>query len=98
MKTPEQLKIMRAMKRYPSGLRTEYAYSLLARKDPENAKKILREFEKSARCYPYPGEIEAERELIAIVQEKAQPAETEDSEEPAVADELSAASECDNNF
>lgn len=98
MKTPEQLKIMRAMKRYPSVLRTEYAYSLLAKKEPENAKKILREFEKSARSYPYPGEIEAERELIAIVQEKAQPAETEDSEEPAVADELSAASECDNNF
>ena len=98
MKTPEQLKIMRTMKRNPSVLRTEYAYSLLAKQDPENAKKILREFEKTARSYPYSGELEAERELIAIVQEKAQPAETEGSEEPSAADELSAASECDNNF
>ena len=86
MKTPEQLKIMKAMKRNPSVLRTEYAYSLLAKQDPENAKKILREFEKNARSYPYSGETEAERELIAIVQEKAQPAETEDSEEPAAAE------------
>lgn len=72
LKTPEQLRIMRAMKNYLSVLRTEYTYALLAKKDEENAKKILRLFEKAARTYPYPGEVEAERELVAIAQAKAE--------------------------
>ena len=84
MKTPEQMKIMRAMKNYLSVLRTEYAYALLAKKDEENAKKILRVFEKSARTYPYPGEVEAERELIAITQNKVVVEEVDDTEDKDV--------------
>ena len=84
MKTPEQMKIMRAMKNYLSILRTEYAYALLAEKDGENAKKILRVFEKSARTYPYPGEVEAERELIAIAQNKVVVEEVDDTEDKDV--------------
>ncbi len=86
MKTPEQLKIMRAMKNYLSVLRTEYAYALLAKKDGENAKKILRAFEKAAAAYPYSGEVEAERELIAIAQKKAEAAmnENDDTEDKDV--------------
>ena len=84
LKTPEQLRIMRAMKNYLSVLRTEYAYALLAKKDEENAKKILRVFEKSARTYPYPGEVEAERELIAIAQNKVVVEEVDDTEDKDV--------------
>ncbi len=84
LKTPEQLRIMRAMKNYLSVLRTEYAYALLAKKDEENAKKILRVFEKSARTYPYPGEVEAERELVAIAQAKAVVEEVDDTEDKDV--------------
>ena len=84
MKTPEQMKIMRAMKNYLSILRTEYAYALLAEKDGENAKKILQLFEKAARTYPYPGEVEAERELIAIAQNKVVVEEVDDTEDKDV--------------
>ena len=61
-------KFVKAMKTMPSIIRTEYAYALLAEKDEEKAKKILDQFEKNAKTYPYPREIEGERELIARVQ------------------------------
>ena len=61
-------KFVKAMKTMPSIIRTEYAYALLAEKDEEKAKKILNQFEKNAKTYPYPREIEGERELIARVQ------------------------------
>lgn len=66
MRSKDQLKIMKAMGKYPSVLRTEYAYALLSEKDPNKAGKILARFEKCAGSYPYPCEIEGERELIAI--------------------------------
>ena len=68
MRSKDQLKIMKAMGKYPSVLRTEYAYALLSEKDPEKAGKILARFEKCAGSYPYPCEIEGERELIAIAE------------------------------
>ena len=70
MRTKDQLKIMKAMRKYPSVLRTEYAYALLAEKDPGKAEKTLAQFDKCAKSYPYPGEIEGERELIALAREK----------------------------
>lgn len=62
----QQKKIMKAMKTNLSVLRTEYAYALLAEKDGKKAGRIKAQFEKHAAAYPYPGEVESERELIQI--------------------------------
>lgn len=64
-----QKKFMKAMKKFPAVLRTEYAYSLIAERNNEKAKNIKKEFEKYACYYPYTGDIESERELIEIVDE-----------------------------
>ena len=71
MRTGSQLKIMKAMRKYPSVLRTEYAYALLAEKDPEKAAKAMEQFNRCAKTYPYPNEIEGEKELISIAEEAA---------------------------
>lgn len=59
-----QQKIMKTMKKYPSVLRTEYAYALLAEKDEKKGQEIKARFEKMAEHYPYPVDIEAERKLM----------------------------------
>ena len=61
---PAQKKLMKAMKDFPSVLRTEYAFSLLYEKSAEKAQKIRRRFEKIAETYPYASDIESEMELI----------------------------------
>jgi len=68
--TREQQKFMRTMKTYPSVIRTEYVYALLAAGDETAAEKALARFEKAARSYPYISDIESERELIAIADGK----------------------------
>jgi hypothetical protein len=68
----EQEKLMKAMKRYPSVLRTEYAWSLLRERDERKAEKILMLFERYAESYPYPCEIQSEKELIKIVLERVE--------------------------
>lgn len=70
MLTKEQKNFMKSMKRFPSVLRTEYALALLFDKDTEKAEKILKSFEKAAKSYPYPHEIDSERELIEIAKSK----------------------------
>ena len=67
-----QKKMMKAMKTMPSVLRLEYALALLLEKDVAKAEKALAAFEKIAAKYPYPADIESERELIAIARETAQ--------------------------
>ena len=64
--TKELEKFMKAMKQYPSVLRTQYTYALLAEKDPEKAGSYLRAFDKTAKTYPYPSDIEGERELLEL--------------------------------
>lgn len=71
MRTKNQLKIMKAMKNYPSVLRTEYVYALLQEKDPGKAENIRKQFDRYAGSYPYACEIEAERELMSIADERA---------------------------
>lgn len=66
LRTPAQLKMMKAMGKDPGFMRTEYAYALLAEKDPAKADKVRQKFERIAKNYPYPQEIEAERERMAI--------------------------------
>ena len=73
MRTPDLEKILKAMKKTPSVLRTEYAYALLAEKDLDKAEGIRAQFEKSAAASPYPGDILSERELMDIAAEAAVP-------------------------
>ena len=69
--TKDVWKLIRNMKKFPTVLRTEYVYSLLVLKDSKKAEKIKRNFEKIALKYPYPQDIEAERELMAISEQKS---------------------------
>ena len=69
--TKEQQKFMKAMRTFPSVIRTEYAYALLVEKDQGKAGKAMEAFEKVSKTYPYPNDINSERELIQIAEEKA---------------------------
>ncbi|MCF0147566.1 MAG: hypothetical protein HUJ77_04125 [Clostridium sp.] len=63
-----QKKFMKAMKKFPSVLRTEYVYSLIIEKDLDKASKIRKEFNKISLTYPYQSDIESEYELIEIAE------------------------------
>lgn len=52
------------MKNFPSLIRMQYTYELMANQDAVTAKAILMQFEKIAKSFPYKGEITKERELI----------------------------------
>lgn len=69
--TGEQKKFIKSMKTFPTVLRTEYAYALLGRKDEAGAADWQTKFEKVAKTYPYPSDMESERELMQIAREKA---------------------------
>lgn len=66
----EQKNFMKAMKNNPTVLRTEYAYALLGKKDKSEAEKVQKKFDKAALTFPYPADIESERALMKIVDEK----------------------------
>lgn len=70
MFTDEQKNFMKQMKGFPSVIRTEYTYALLCDRNIEKAEKIRRNFELCSKKYPYPGDIQSERELINIADEK----------------------------
>ncbi len=70
MFTKEQKKFMKSMKSFPSVLRTEYVYALLCEKDTAKAGQIKARFEKCAKTYPYPNEVQSERELMKIAETK----------------------------
>ena len=72
LRTKEQERLMKAMRSLLSVLRTEYAFALLAEKDGKKAEASLRQFEKAAASSPYPGEIQAERELVDLAAQTAQ--------------------------
>lgn len=67
-----QKKFMKSMKNFPTVLRTEHAYALLAENDAQKAGQIKARFEKQALSYPYPSDIESERELMQIAEQAAQ--------------------------
>lgn len=62
-------KFMKSMKTFPSVLRTDYAYALLREKDEDKAAKISEQFDQVAKTYPYPSDIESERELLMLAAE-----------------------------
>jgi hypothetical protein len=63
------MKFMKQMRKFPSVIRTEYAYALLYEKDASKAERIEAQFAKCAKHHPYPSDIESERELLQIVRE-----------------------------
>lgn len=69
MLTKEQRKFMKQMKKFPTVLRTEYVLALLHDKDINKAEKNKELFEKCAKTYPYPNDIQSERELMEIAKE-----------------------------
>ena len=68
--TKELKKFMKAMKTFPSVIRLEYTYNLLANHSPEAAAKSMEAFERVAATYPYPNDINTERELMKIAELK----------------------------
>jgi len=70
MLTKEQKRFMIAMKRYPTVLRTQYVLALLFERDAAKAETIKNDFEKIVKSYPYPHEIDSERELMRIAERK----------------------------
>ena len=61
---------MKAMKDTPSILRTQYAIALLHENDKAKAETIKAQFEKRAKTYPYPHEIDSERDLMKLAENK----------------------------
>ena len=68
--TKDLKKFIKTMKIFPSVIRMEYAYYLLAADDPDMAARLKASFEKIAATYPYPNDINTERELIQIADDK----------------------------
>ena len=66
MRTRDQLRVMKAMKKYPAVLRTEYVYALLVEQNQKKAEKLMTQFRQCAKSYPYPSEIEGERQLMVL--------------------------------
>lgn len=66
--TDGQQKFMKSMKNFPSVIRTRYAYALLADRDTAQAEAYRAQFEKVAKSYPCPTDVESERELMALAE------------------------------
>lgn len=64
-------KTMDSMKNNPSVLRTKYVYELLSEKNTSEAARIKDKFDKVAKRYPHPSEIDSERELMAYAEQVA---------------------------
>ena len=61
--------LLGSMPRNPSVLRTRYAIALLQDKDVPAANAILADFHRYAPAYPFPQEVEAEKELLRMIQQ-----------------------------
>lgn len=70
MRTQELLQFMKLMKKFPSVLRTQYACSLLYERNTAAAAEIKKQFELCAGRYPYPSDIQSERELMTIAESR----------------------------
>lgn len=71
MMDKNMIRFMKSMKKFPGILRTGYAYALLAEHNREKAVQIEIQFNKAAKRYPHPCEIEGERELMEYARQKA---------------------------
>jgi hypothetical protein len=66
------LKFMKAMRKFPSVIRTQYALALLRDKDAEKAARFKAVFGKAAAQHPYPSDIQSERELMEYAAKSAE--------------------------
>lgn len=64
--TKEQHTVMKALRRSPGVLRFAYVYARLASCDAVAAAKRRARFEKLAAAYPYPADLMADREMMAV--------------------------------
>ncbi len=62
---------MKSMKNFPSVIRTEYTYNILYKKDKDMSNEIIERFLKCSKRYPYPTDIETEREFMKIATKKS---------------------------
>lgn len=65
----KQQKFMKSMARFPSVLRTEYAYQLLGRRNMAGAEQLKQRFEKMGKKHPYEVDVQSERELMDYAEE-----------------------------
>lgn len=72
MLTKEFLAFRKSMAAYPTVLRTQYACALITDRDSQKAAQLKRQFEKAAKKYPYPCELEQEYEFLQLAEQKAQ--------------------------
>lgn len=77
--TKQQRSFMRAMKKFPTVIRTEYMLDRFVFKDASGARLQAARFVRLARHYPYPSDIASERELLMALEEGAKAAETGDT-------------------
>lgn len=68
--TKRQRLLMKKMRLNPGVLRTEYALALLRDKNSQQAQKLAALFYTHAAKHPYPCEIQSERELMRLAEEK----------------------------
>lgn len=68
---PKLQQFEKAMKKYPSILRWQYVKAKLLDLDAEKAEKIRMAFEDMSKTYPHPCELESERQLMQMADEKA---------------------------
>lgn len=61
-------KTLKQMRTSPSAIRTQYTLALLWERDEKKADSLRRDFEKVAMVYPYPSDVESERELMDIAE------------------------------
>ena len=66
LRTREQVSVMKQMKNFPVVIRTEYAYTMLCKDDRAGAIEMLKRFDRIAKTYPYPVDIECERALMLL--------------------------------
>ena len=67
----EQKNFEKAMKSYPSILRTQYTYALIFERNQQKADEIKTKFEKMAKDYPYQTEIDNERKYMELAEKIA---------------------------
>ena len=61
---------MQAMKTYPSVIRTEYVVALLSERREKKAEKILLDFKKNTKNFPYRQDVESELSVMMKALEK----------------------------
>lgn len=70
MMSRQQKKLMKAMGKFITVARTQYALAVLRDQDGKAAVTWKARFEKIAASSPYPGDTAGERELVALVEQK----------------------------